>query len=409
VKHADLRSRLASHTLPTTVKLDEEAENHLQSIDLPAACSASAEVGRPDDSTGASAVPEVSRDIWNFIEHAIETLIPGFEDSLQTVVVRCNKGFKDFKTLQHHARTRFETEVDKEFPVGKKVVGIVLDLTVNYYNWKNTPYLYACLVGQAMGSEWQQCESFRMTMELLLFKCASIVIADADLENKCCQVFQADSCSCILVWTLHKLDLDTDGSVVKKLEGAGGRIDYHIVASCRSGVEVVHHDVGYIYHTTNWRQNTYHAKAPPPHSTRALVVCSNTLLEQAFRHAVAKAWLSLSGRFCVAARQPLHPDDFSNDAAEANAAPGAQASLWVFPPVSEAGATRESHTILQNIMKQCYLVHPLTSSKAEKRKTVNRLVFNWHPDKATGMAVDSKVCNEVTGWLLRLREIVSLD
>ena len=90
-----------------------------------------------------------------------------------------------------------------------------------------------------------------MTMELLLFKCASIVIGDANLQNKCCEVFKADSCSCILVWKLHKLDLDTDGSVVKKLEGAGGRIDYHIVAVCRFGFEVVHHDVGYIYHTTN--------------------------------------------------------------------------------------------------------------------------------------------------------------
>ena len=406
--HADLRTRLASHTLPTAVKLVEEAEDHnFQSIDLPAACSASAEVGLPDDSTGASAVPEVSRDIWNFLEHAIETLIPGFEDSLKTVVVSCNKGCKDFKALQQHARTQFETEVDKEFPVGKRVVGIVLDVTVNYYNWKTTPYLYACLVGQAIGSEWQQCESFRMTMELLLFKCASIVTADADLATRCCQAFQADTCSCILVWKLHKLDLDTDGSVVKKLEGAGGRVDFHIVASCRFGVEVVHHDVGYIYHTTNWRQNTYHASAPPPDCTRALVVCSNTLLEQAFRHAVAKAWLSLCDKFCVAERHCLHPDDFFDDVAEANAAPGAQASFWVFPPVSEAGATKESHTILQNIMRQCYLFHPDTSSKAEKRKTVNRLVLNWHPDKAAGMAVDSNVRNEVTAWLLRWREIVS--
>jgi hypothetical protein len=76
--------------------------------------------------------------------------------------------------------------------------------------------------------------------------------------------------------------------------------------------------------------------------------------------------------------------------------------------VLEAGATTESHTILQNIMKQCQLVYPLTSSKAEKRKMVKRLVFNWHPDKATVMGVDSKVCNEVTRWLLRLLDIVSL-
>ena len=74
----------------------------------------------------------------------------------------------------------------------------------------------------------------------------------------------------------------------------------------------------------------------------------------------------------------------------------------------EAVATTESHAILQNIMKQCHLVYPLTSSKEEKRKMVKRLVFNWHPDKATVMGVDSKVCNEVTRWLLRLLDVVYL-
>ena len=156
------------------------------------------------------------------------------------------------------------------------------------------------------------------------------------------------------------------------------------------------------------KQNTYHAQAPSPHCTRALVVCSKTLLEQPFRHAVAKAWLSLSGRFCVAPRHQLHPDEFSNDAADANASAGAQASPWVFPSVLEAGATTESHAILQNIMKQCQLVYPLTSSKEEKRKMVKRLIFNWHPDKAIVVGVDSKVCNEVTRWLLRLLDSVSL-
>jgi len=52
------------------------------------------------------------------------------------------------------------------------------------------------------------------------------------------------------------------GSVVNKLEGASGRIDYHIVAACSFGDKVLYHDVGYIYHTTNWMQNIYHAQAP---------------------------------------------------------------------------------------------------------------------------------------------------
>ena len=110
----------------------------------------------------------------------------------------------------------------------------------------------------------------------------------------------------------------------------------------------------------------------------------------------------------ISPRDQLHPDGFSSGAPDADASAGAQSSPWVFPPVLEAGATTESHAILQNIMKQCQLVYPLTSSKEEKRKMVKRLLFNWHPDKATVMGVDSKVCNEVTRWLLRLLHSVSL-
>ena len=62
-------------------------------------------------------------------------------------------------------------------------------------------------------------------MEMLLLKCARVALADAPLQRTCCDVFGADSCTCILAWQLHKLDIDTDGSVVKKLDGAGGRID----------------------------------------------------------------------------------------------------------------------------------------------------------------------------------------
>ena len=56
--HADLRSRLETHNLPPSMKLEEKQENCSQSVGVIAACSASAEVGPVE-----SPVPEASRDI----------------------------------------------------------------------------------------------------------------------------------------------------------------------------------------------------------------------------------------------------------------------------------------------------------------------------------------------------------
>lgn len=69
--------------------------------------------------------------------------------------------------------------------VGKKLAGIVLDLTANYNNWKDMPYLYACVVGRELQLPWQQFEWFRATMELLLFACAKIVLDDESLRTIC--------------------------------------------------------------------------------------------------------------------------------------------------------------------------------------------------------------------------------
>jgi hypothetical protein len=137
-------------------------------------------------------------------------------------------------------------------------------------------------------------------------------------------------------------------------------------------------------------------------------------LAQSFRHAVAAAWLSLSGNVghrpcCVLPRVQLHPDDFSSGAPDADASAGAQSSPWVFPSLPVAGASTESNLIVENIIRQCQLVYPPTSSKDEKRKMVKRLLVNWHPDKAILMRRDSKVCHEVFVFLQRLREILSLD
>jgi hypothetical protein len=329
--HAELRIRLEIHKLLHVMKLDDGKESNSESVDVAVDCAASAEGGSHGDSTVASPVSDVPREIWNYMTHAMKTLVPGLQSQVDTVTVRCQRGLKDFQRLQLSDRVVFEAAVDEEFPVGQKLAGTVLDLTVNYQNWKDTPYLYACLVGKELPLEWQQFESFRATMELLLFTCAKVVLDDENLRTTCCKTFGAESCSFILAWQLHKLDFDTDGSVVTKLEGAGGRVDYHIVAECRIGGEVVHHDVGHIYHTTNWKQNTFHAKAPAPYCTRGLVVCAKPLLVQCFRHAVAAAWLSLSGNAghrecCVLPREQKHPDDFFSDAPDEDASAGAQSS-----------------------------------------------------------------------------------
>ena len=263
--------------------------------------------------------------------HAMKTLVPGLLGQVDTLTVQCQRGLKDLHRLQVRDRKVFDAAVDGEFPVGQKLAGTVVDLTVNYQNWKNTPYLYACLVGKELPLEWQQFESFRATMELLLFTCAKVVLDDENLRTTCCKTFGAESCSFILAWQLHKLDFDTDGSVVAKLEGAGGRVDYHIVAECLIDGEVVHYDVGHIYHTTNWKQNTFHAEAPAPYCTRGLAVCDKPLLVQGFRHAVAAAWLSLSGNAghrdcCLVPREQKHPDDLVSNSSDEDASAGAQSS-----------------------------------------------------------------------------------
>ena len=328
---AELRIRLEIHELLYVMKLEHRKESNSESADLTAVCTASAEGGSRVDSTVASPVSEMPREIWNYMTHAMKTLVPGLQGQVHTLTVRCQRGFKDLHRLPLRDRVVFDAAVDEEFPVGQKLAGTVLDLTVNYQNWKNTPYLYACLVGKELPLEWQQFGSFRATMELLLFTCAKVVLGDETLRKTCCKAFRAESCSFILAWQLHKLDFDSDGSVVAKLEGAGGRVDYHIVAECRIDGEVVYYDVGHIYHTTNWKPNTFHAEAPAPYCARGLVVCAKPLLVQGFRHAVAAAWLSLSGNAghrdcCLAPREQKHPDDFASNSSDEDASAGAQSS-----------------------------------------------------------------------------------
>jgi len=133
----------------------------------------------------------------------------------------------------------------------------------------------------------------------------------------------------------------------------------------------------------------------------------------AFRQAVAAAWLALSGNagprsFCVLPRVQAHPDDVSSFAPDADAPAGVQSPLWAFPDLPLPGVGEESNIIVEKIVRHCRLVCPPTSSKDEKRKMLKRLVVIWHPDKAVFSHCGRQVCLEVTVFLTGLLDRLSL-
>ena len=133
----------------------------------------------------------------------------------------------------------------------------------------------------------------------------------------------------------------------------------------------------------------------------------------AFRHAVAAAWLALSGNpgphsFCVLKRAQAHPDEVSSSAPDANAPVGVQSLAWAFPELPLPGVSEESNTIVENIVRHCRLICPPTSSKDEKRKMLKGLLVIWHPDKAVFNHCDIRVCSEVTVFLTSLLDRLSL-
>ena len=138
-----------------------------------------------------------------------------------------------------------------------------------------------------------------MGMELLLYTCVTKIVQDKHLLEQVCREFRIGQCILTLAWKLHKLDFDSDGAVVRKMEGAGGRVDYHIVAIVKGDNGNTQHDLGYVYHTTHWRQNTYPSDGKLSPCTRALVVPGyiKHSIELA-RSAVRRSWLELSKRKC---------------------------------------------------------------------------------------------------------------
>ena len=72
------------------------------------------------------------------------------------------------------------------------------------------------------------------------------------VAGKVSHFFGNRSCTCSLAWKLHRYDIGSDGSVVRKMEGAVGRIDYNVVVSVPHDIGFMHYDLGHVYHATDW-------------------------------------------------------------------------------------------------------------------------------------------------------------
>ena len=83
------------------------------------------------------------RPIFNYLTHAMRVLSPEVEHEVKSIAVMTKKGLKDFKTMAEQDQTTFTKAVATEFPYGKRLVGIILDLTLNHKTWNQNPYLYA--------------------------------------------------------------------------------------------------------------------------------------------------------------------------------------------------------------------------------------------------------------------------
>ena len=85
-----------------------------------------------------------------------------------------------------------------------------------------------------------------------------------------------------------------------------------------------------------------------------------------------------------------------------------QSPAWVFPELPLPGVSEESNTIVENIVRQCRLICPPTSSLDEKRKMLKGLLAIWHPDKAVFNHCDIRVSSEVIVFLTSLLDRLAL-
>ena len=148
-----------------------------------AASSASADRGLYASFLVESPVDEVGRDIWNYMLYTLKILAPGLEDQIKKITVQCDDKLRDFLTLPPDAQREFAVKIFEECPVGKELLGIVVDVTVNYQKWNTTPYLYACLLGRDMSLGSQHSLSFGVTMEMLLYMCVTMACEDTNLQS----------------------------------------------------------------------------------------------------------------------------------------------------------------------------------------------------------------------------------
>ena len=216
-----------------------------------------------------------------------------------------------------------------------------------------------------------------------------------------------------MAWKLHKFDIDSDGTVVRKMEGAGGRIDYHIVVRVPRDGGIAHYDLGHVYHTTHWRQNTYPPIGPLPPCTRALVVSGDDTLLEALRSAVAKSWLALSrhehGRiFIHLSRDQKHPDEVCAGPSAAATFAGTSRCDRKFPDMTSMEVPEATMKAVQSITRQCKLVCPNACGKEEKQRMFRRLFRVWRPQNARLLKRDVVVCTGVTEWLRELQKLNSL-
>ena len=83
------------------------------------------------------------------------------------------------------------------------------------------------------------------------------------------------------------------------MKGAGGTVDYHIVAIVTGDNGNAQYDLRYVYHTTHWGQNTYPSDGKLSPCTRVLVVPGYIKHSMEPVHsAVRRSWLELSKRKC---------------------------------------------------------------------------------------------------------------
>ena len=206
------------------------------------------------------------------------------------------------------------------------------------------------------------------------------------------------------------------------MEGAGGRVDYHIVAIVKGDNGNTQHDLGYVYHTTHWRQNTYPSDGQLSPCTRALVVPGHIAdLIEPIRSAVGRSWLELSKHKCghpkytYISRSENHRavDSAAHSVAEATASTnscgspvdeastGKHPQAWQFPIMPDQ-ASKASIDAFKSIIVECKLLCPPDSGNFIQFKMVRCLQYSWNPDCAEDFLRDRALCQVIHEWLTDL-------